>query len=282
MLIYKRSGELSQLLQTKSYTSNTIGLVPTMGALHNGHLSLLKRCKSECDSAVVSIFVNPTQFNNKADFEHYPVTLENDIYILEKNGCDVLFLPDVHDMYPNGSYENEHFDIGFLDTTLEGSYRPGHFQGVCQAVKRLVQIINPHSMYAGQKDYQQCLVIKKLLNLMQSTVKMVTCETVREPDGLAMSSRNMRLTTEERKKAPALYHALHIIHSGIDHDNPEEIKRRARSVLESSDFEVDYIEIAHAQTLQPIQKWNSSHETVALIAASINNVRLIDNLILNE
>lgn len=282
MLILKRSEDLIQYLHSRTSKSKSIGLVPTMGALHNGHLSLLTRCKSENDVAVASIFVNPTQFNNKDDFEKYPITVEKDIYVLEKHGCEVLFLPDVQDMYPDNSYKTEHFDLGVLENVLEGSYRPGHFQGVCQAVKRLLQIINPTTIYAGQKDYQQCLVIQKLLTIVNSKTQMVVCETVREADGLAMSSRNMRLTTEERKKAPALYHALHVIHAGIKNDDLEELKGQAESILESSDFKVDYVEIADAKTLQPIKTPNASNKMVALVAASINNIRLIDNLILNE
>ncbi len=281
MLIIKRSEELKAFLQVEILNSASIGLVPTMGALHPGHLSLLHRCKDESDITVASLFVNPTQFNNKDDFEKYPVTLEKDIYVLERNGCDVLFLPGVKDMYPDGSYTSVHFDLGFLENVLEGNYRPGHFQGVCQAVKRLIQIINPTTIYAGQKDYQQCLVIQKLLTLMQSETKMVICETVREADGLAMSSRNMRLTTDERHKAPALYHALHIIHAGIGHDDIGALKSRAKAVLESAGFKVDYVEIADAETLEPVIASQGSNKMVALIAASIHTIRLIDNLVLN-
>lgn len=282
MLILKRSEDVENYLKGRFSVSKTIGLVPTMGALHKGHLSLLKRSTEDNDITVASIFVNPTQFNNNEDFENYPITIEKDIYALEKNGCDVLFLPDVKDMYPDENFKAEHFDLGFLETILEGHYRPGHFQGVCQAVKRLLLIVNPDTIYAGQKDYQQCMVIKKLLALMNSQTKMVICKTERETDGLAMSSRNMRLTPDDRKKAPALYHALHIINSGIAHTSVADLKRQALSILESSDFKVDYVEIADADTLEPVETWKPLRPTVALIAASISNIRLIDNLIIQN
>lgn len=282
MLILKRSEDVENYLKGRLSASKTIGLVPTMGALHKGHLSLLKRSTEDNDITAASIFVNPTQFNNKEDFEKYPITIEKDIYALEKNGCDVLFLPDIKDMYPDESFKAEHFDLGFLETILEGHYRPGHFQGVCQAVKRLLLIVNPDTIYAGQKDYQQCMVIKKLLGLMNSRTKMVICKTEREADGLAMSSRNIRLTPDDRKKAPALYHALHIINSGITHTSVADLKRQALSILESSDFKVDYVEIADADTLEPVETWQPLRPTVALIAASISNIRLIDNLIIQN
>lgn len=282
MLILKRSEDVGNYLKGRLSASKTIGFVPTMGALHKGHLSLLKRSTEDNDITVASIFVNPTQFNNKEDFEKYPITIEKDIYALEKNGCDVLFLPDIKDMYPDESFKAEHFDLGFLETILEGHYRPGHFQGVCQAVKRLLLIVNPDTIYAGQKDYQQCMVIKKLLGLMNSRTKMVICKTEREADGLAMSSRNMRLTPDDRKKAPALYHALHIINSGITHTGIADLKRQALSILESSDFKVDYVEIADADTLEPVETWEPLRPAVALIAASISNIRLIDNLIIQN
>lgn len=282
MLIIKRPEDLWDYLKGQFSASKSIGLVPTMGALHYGHLSLLGKCLKENDVTVASIFVNPTQFNNKDDFEKYPISIEKDIYAVERNGCDVLFLPEVKDMYPDESLKTEHFDLGFLETVLEGCYRPGHFQGVCQAVKRLLRIVNPATIYAGQKDYQQCMVIKRLLALMNSKTKMVICKTEREADGLAMSSRNMRLTADDRKKAPALYHALHIINAGIKHTDFAELKQQAVSVLESSDFKVDYVEIADADTLKPIETWAPLRQTVGLVAASISNIRLIDNLIIKH
>ncbi|MEO7802469.1 MAG: pantoate--beta-alanine ligase [Ginsengibacter sp.] len=282
MLILKRSEDIQNYLTGHASASNSVGLVPTMGALHNGHLSLLRQCMQQNIITVASIFVNPTQFNNKEDFEKYPVTIEKDIYVLERNGCDVLFLPGTKDIYPNESFKDEHFELGSLETILEGRYRPGHFQGVCQAVKRLLQLINPTTIYAGQKDYQQCLVIKKLLELMDSETKIVVCKTEREADGLAMSSRNMRLEADDRRKAPALYHALHIINAGIKHTGVAALKQQAVSVLESADFKVDYVEIAEAETLQPINTCESAHKSVALVAATINNIRLIDNLIIKS
>lgn len=281
MLIIKRPGDLSKTISERIFHAKTIGLVPTMGALHQGHLSLLDECKSHCDIAVASIFVNPAQFNNREDFKKYPVSVETDIYKLERQGCDILFLPDVQDMYPDPS-KTQHFDLAHLEIILEGKYRPGHFQGVCSAVKKLLEVITPTSLYMGQKDYQQCLVIKKLVLLLKSNTQIVICKTVRETDGLAMSSRNLRLTEKERKKAPALYHALNIIKKGLNHDNVADVRKQACSILRSADFNIDYVEVADGNTLMPVENIKTPNKIVALIAASINNIRLIDNLIIHE
>ena len=198
----------SQRKQGKKY-----GFVPTMGALHAGHISLINDSKKASDLTVCSIFVNPTQFNDPKDFEKYPITIEKDIAMLEAAGCDILFLPEVAEMYPGGTSTSIHYELGYLETILEGHYRPGHFQGVCMIVHRLLDIVKPDNLYIGQKDYQQSMVIKKLIELtgMKELVDLNISPTLREAGGLAMSSRNMRLTEQERVKATAIYKTLHLI-----------------------------------------------------------------------
>lgn len=279
MIIFKNSGDISAFLRSKE-KEQRIGFVPTMGALHAGHLSLINFCKSQNDVTVCSIFVNPSQFNNTEDFEKYPVTIEKDIELLAKAGCDVLFLPTVDQVYPP-SYTKRHYDLGKLETILEGQYRPGHFQGVCQVVDRLLEIINPHRIYFGQKDYQQCMVVARLLRLLdkENQIEIVIEPTVREQDGLAMSSRNVRLNKEARLNATAISKTLTYIKTRLKTDSISDLKSSSKAALEKQGFVVDYVEIADANTLDPAE--TNSGKLVALVAASINDVRLIDNLLLN-
>ena len=186
-----------------------------MGALHNGHISLIQTARAENELVIGSIFVNPTQFTEQSDFEKYPSSVEADLFKLEKAGCDVLFLPSVADMYPNGSSPTRQYDLGLLDTILEGKFRPGHFQGVCQVVQRLLEIIAPGKLYLGQKDFQQCLVLKKMISLLDIETSVIICPTQREPDGLALSSRNSRLAPTEKDKASYLYRALQSIKENL-------------------------------------------------------------------
>jgi pantoate--beta-alanine ligase len=249
-----------------------------MGALHEGHLSLLQASTSENDVTVCSIFINPTQFNNIEDFKHYPVTIENDIKLLTEADCDILFLPPASEVYPD-EYKKKHYELGNIENILEGFYRPGHFQGVCQVVDRLLEIIEPHTLYLGQKDYQQCMVIQKLLELTGRTkIHLRICPTKREADGLAMSSRNLRLNEKERKQAINISKVLNFMKKEIDRLPIPEIKKIAVSELEKDGFLVDYVEISDANTLEPAE--NKSHPLVGLVAASIDRVRLIDNMAL--
>jgi pantoate--beta-alanine ligase len=282
MLIFKGSKDINSYLKDCKKQNKNIGFVPTMGALHEGHLSLIQKCKEVADVTVCSIFINPTQFNNPDDLKKYPITLEKDIYLLEKNECDVLFLPDVNEMYPDGLNQKAHFNLGYLETLLEGKYRPGHFQGVCQVVKRLLEVVEPDKMMLGQKDYQQCMVLKRLLELMGSTVELIICPTLRDPDGLAMSSRNLRLNPEERKLAVEIYNNLQEIRAGIEKGDPELLKQQAISKLTAKGFKVDYIEITNSKTLKPVSAYNAETPLVALAAAFINDIRLIDNVLLTH
>ncbi len=279
MIILKKASDIILFFLDTKKKGITTGFVPTMGALHNGHISLIKRAKDETDQVACSIFVNPTQFNDPKDFEKYPATIEHDIYLLEKAGCDVLFLPGVDEIYPGGLKNNRHFELGFLDTILEAKFRPGHFQGVCQVVHRLLEIILPEKLYLGQKDFQQCLVIRKMTDANFPLVQIVICKTQREKDGLAMSSRNMRLTGTERKQASKISAALKFVKHNIKTASVQELKIEAAKYLDSNGFKVDYVEIANANTLEPIDFLDGKELIIILIAAFLNNVRLIDNMI---
>lgn len=282
MIILKASEALSEYLIHKKNHGYKTGFVPTMGALHAGHISLLKVCQQQNDITVCSIFINPTQFNNPDDFRNYPKRIEADIQKLISAGCDLLYLPSVSHMYPQG-YQAPHYDLDYLEDILEGHYRPGHFQGVCQVVDRLLQQVQPDNLYLGQKDYQQCMVIKKMLQLTgNASVHLNFRPTIREADGLAMSSRNLRLSAEERRKATAIFEALQNIKKEMKQNSINEVKRRAAHLLRNNDFVVDYIAIADAATLLPVTTIAPNQTAVALIAATLGKVRLIDNMILND
>jgi pantoate--beta-alanine ligase len=278
MILFKKSADIKEFLQQKRSSGFTTGFAPTMGALHKGHISLINNSKKICNITVTSIFVNPTQFNDKSDFEKYPVTINSDIELLEAAGCDVLFLPEVNEIYPDGTSKLPHYNLGYLETVLEGKYRPGHFQGVCQVVHRLLEIVEPDQLFLGQKDYQQCMVIKKMIAITGLDTTVTICSTLREDSGLAMSSRNMRLTPQEREKAAVINATLNFIKREIKPGYTEDLKLRAFNHLIAEGFIPDYIEIADADTLEIINNWNGKIKIVALAAAFLNNVRLIDNL----
>lgn len=280
MIIFRKAKQLTAYIKKEKKNLKKIGFVPTMGALHSGHLSLLATANSENDLTVCSIFINPTQFNNPDDFKNYPVTIEKDIELLIASHCNILFLPTADEIYPD-KYKKKVYDLGKLETLLEGAYRPGHFQGVCQVVDRLLHIVTPHQLYLGQKDYQQCMVLKKLVEQtgLENEVAIKISDTLREADGLALSSRNMRLNEAQRKTAPAIFEALSFIKNKLGQMPLNELKKTAAETLTTKGFEVDYVEIADAKTLDPAR--DASTKVVALIAAHLGAVRLIDNLILN-
>jgi pantoate--beta-alanine ligase len=283
MIIFKKAADLRHYLAEQKKRKRSVGFAPTMGALHQGHISLLEASKKDNDVTVSSIFINPAQFNDPTDFEKYPVTIEKDIYILEKAGCDILFLPSVREIYPDGLTNHKQYDLGQLETLLEGKFRPGHFQGVCMVVERLLNIVGPGKLYLGQKDYQQCMVIKRLIQLMgiEKDTILVVCPTLREPDGLAMSSRNMRLNEEERKRAVAIYNVLTGIKNNLQPSSLINLINKAVEELVVKGFRVDYVEIADAITLEPVTEWDGRQKLVALVAAFNNQVRLIDNMLIN-
>lgn len=278
MLIFHTIQQLQKYRGQQKQKGLITGFVPTMGALHRGHLSLVEESKKITDLAICSIFVNPTQFNDLKDFEKYPVTISADVELLLKAGVDVLFLPSVKEIYPNGTGDQPHYDLGFLETVLEGKYRPGHFQGVCQVMHRLLEIVKADHLFMGQKDYQQCMVINHLISTQQIPAKLHIATTLRETDGLAMSSRNMRLTKEDRQTAVAISQALYQMKTQLKQGSLQKIKDDATAFLTSKGFNVDYTEIAHADTLALVDNWNGADPLVALIAAYIGGIRLIDNM----
>lgn len=280
MIIIKHIGDLKKTIALFKKSQLRIGFVPTMGALHEGHISLINKSKQQMDITICSIFVNPTQFNNAADFEKYPMTIEKDIIFLESAGCDVLFLPSAQEMYPPNDPVLI-YDLGYIETLLEGKYRPGHFQGVCRIVDKLLNIVSADNLYLGQKDYQQCMVIQKMIEIKQYPTQLVIGETIRESDGLAKSSRNMRLDEAERKQALLIIETLRTIKEKINNNNPDTLIKDAEKSLTLQGFKVDYVAIADANNLQPIEIKNGDQKKVALIAAFINDIRLIDNLLLN-
>jgi len=285
MTIFKHAADLTAYLQKQRAAGQTIGFVPTMGALHQGHISLITISKEQTSLTVCSIFVNPTQFNDPKDFQKYPITIEKDIVFLEKAGTDILFLPDISELYPTGTKDLEHYDLGPLETTLEGEFRPGHFQGVAQVMQRLLNIVRPDDLFMGSKDYQQCMVVQRLIQLMSLPTTLHRCPIVREPDGLAMSSRNVRLDPEQRRLATAIYAALRVIREGWpDVTGSGQIAAipplvaKAAEILEKAHFRIDYISIADRDTLEPAHP--GSKNAIALIAAFMGEVRLIDNMVL--
>lgn len=261
-----------------------IGFVPTMGALHDGHLSLIKQSNYQQNITICSIFVNPTQFNDPTDFEKYPKTIEQDLQLLEATNCAIVFLPTVTEIYPKGLQNHKQYDLGFLELSLEGSTRPGHFQGVCLVVERLLEIVQPNFLYLGQKDYQQCMVITKLVKLMQleNKINIQIGATVRETNGLAMSSRNLRLNESQKKDAAQIFQLLTFIKKNIETISINElIAFTEKKLIENNFDKIDYITICNATNLQPITSFDANTKTIALIAAFIGGVRLIDNLLLN-
>ncbi|MGZ8524269.1 MAG: pantoate--beta-alanine ligase [Chitinophagaceae bacterium] len=282
MILFKKATDLHNYVETQRKQGKKYGLIPTMGALHEGHISLLNNSKKVDDLSVCSIFINPTQFNDPADFDKYPVTIEKDISLLEAAGCDILFLPSVAEMYPKGTAAVMHYDLGYLEMILEGHYRPGHFQGVCMIVHRLLEIVKPDNLYLGQKDYQQCMVIKKLIDLigMKELVNLNISPTRREKNGLAMSSRNMRLSEEERIKATAIFQTLLFIKEQMQKGDLILVKKQAESKLGEKGFRVDYVEIADACDLKIVDQWDGKQKLVALAAAYLDQVRLIDNILI--
>ena len=281
MIIYKKVIDISLFLENCRKLNAQIGFVPTMGALHNGHISLLEMSKKQNQLTVCSIFVNPTQFNDKADFEKYPTTIEADIAALESVGCDVLFLPSVEEIYPDKN-SLAHYSLGSLETVLEGKYRPGHFQGVCQVVDRLLSIIRPSTIYLGQKDYQQCMVLQKLIQLKNYNTQLIVCPTLRENSGLAMSSRNMRLSDSGKVAAIAIYNSLLFIKENIARLPLIDLKNQVETALLQQGFSaVDYVEICDAASLETITDYTPTTSTVVLVAAFIEGVRLIDNMVIS-
>jgi pantoate--beta-alanine ligase len=270
---------LQQYLQQIKALNQTVGFVPTLGALHQGHLSLIEFAQQQNDITVCSIFVNPSQFNDPKDLEKYPRTIEADIKLLEQVKCDILFNPEVNEMYDGN--EHWHLNIGETEHLLEGEFRPGHYQGVTQIVNKLFNIVNPDAAYFGQKDYQQFLIISKMVTMLNMPVKLVMCPIKRETDGLAMSSRNIHLTPDDRRHALILSKALNWLKDNFNQHNIPALKEEAEQMINAQPgVELDYFAIADGDTLHPANEGTKS--IVALVAAKVGKTRLIDNIVISS
>lgn len=283
MIIAKTTQELDYYINRLKSKKKSVGFAPTMGALHDGHLSLIRKAKRECGIAVCSIFVNPTQFNNAEDLANYPVTIEKDKTLLNAAKCDILFLPSVQEMYPNGFAQPDKIDFGFLAETLEGEFRPGHFDGMAQVVKKLLYAVKPDVLYMGQKDFQQAAVVRKMLPVLKLKTKLTVCPIIREKDGLAMSSRNVRLTVTAQKTALELSKTLRymkrIIKANPDISPTKLLEKGTNRLSKFPDIKTEYIAWRKTDNLKPFKKYNVSEPTVLLVAAWVEGVRLIDNIL---
>lgn len=280
MKILKTATLVAIDIDNQKHKGKTIGFVPTMGALHDGHQALINTSKSQGHYTICSIFVNPTQFNDPSDLEKYPRTLEKDILLLVKSGADVLYCPDSNDVYGN-DYLDEPIDLGQLEHILEGASRPNHFMGVSKVVKRLFEITRCDHAYFGQKDYQQTLVVKKMMEQFGFDIQLHVCPIIRESNGLAMSSRNERLSAQGRKLAGFVYKALSALKEDIKHMPLSSALQKARDFIQSQpNAELEYLEITDGNTLQPLNYTDESRNSVALIVVKYENVRLLDNILL--
>jgi len=276
LLVLETLRAVQQSLKTAIETNKKIGFVPTMGALHEGHLSLITKAKETCDLVVASIFVNPTQFNNPADLDKYPRMPEEDAALLESVGCDFLFLPTTESIYPEG-YEHLKMDLAPLDEVMEGKYRPGHFAGVIDVVSRLFDIVKPTHAFFGRKDFQQVMIIKYMTKKLNLTIEIVVGETIREQSGLAMSSRNLRLSEQQKQQATVIYETLSFGKEMAPFLSPQEVLIEMISIIEASTLELEYLEIVDAETLLPLTDFWLPGAT-ACVVAYCGEVRLIDNL----
>jgi pantoate--beta-alanine ligase len=271
---------LKSLLGPIKLASQKIALVPTMGALHNGHISLIDVAKQHADLVVCSIFVNPTQFTDPKDLEKYPRPLEHDLNMLRESGCEVVFMPSVEEMYPGP--ENWHIDLGPAEFLLEGEFRRGHYQGVTQIVKKLFDAVQPDIALFGQKDFQQVLMIQKMVDHFHLPVRIVTCPIIREADGLAMSSRNIHLNPADRQNALVLSRALFYVKDHLGKQVIEALIAAARAMIEEvPGVELDYFTVADGETLLPVTDLQAKN-VVVLVAARVGQTRLIDNMILHS
>jgi pantoate--beta-alanine ligase len=278
MIVYRTKTDLTGHLLSLQNEGKSIGLVPTMGALHQGHMSLVEKAAAENDVVVVTIFVNPTQFNDPSDLDLYPRTLDQDLELLRQLEADLVFVPAVKEMYPDE--DTQVFDLGGLDKVMEGKHRPGHFNGVAQIVSKLFLMIRPHRAYFGQKDFQQLVVIRRLVEILNMNLTIVSCPIIRENDGLAMSSRNTRLSKEERKLAPFIYETLVHASELMDALSPSQLKEWViLQFKKQSALELEYFEIVEDKGLMPVVKWDEEVNKVACLAVLLGGVRLIDNLI---
>ena len=277
MIVINKVNELEKAVEAFRIEGKSVGLVPTMGALHEGHLSLVKRCRRDNDVVVVSVFVNPTQFNNKEDLRTYPRTEEADKALLAEAGCDIVFMPTVEEVYPEP--DTRVFDLGPVAEVMEGAMRPGHFNGVAQIVSKLFMMVKPDRAYFGEKDFQQIAVIRQMVKNEGFNLQIVPCSIVREADGLAKSSRNVRLSAEARQTAPSIYHTLQ---ESLDYAKSHTVAETQKFVTDCINsypgMEVEYYQIVDGITLMPVNNWNESNYIVGCVTVYCGGVRLIDNI----
>jgi pantoate--beta-alanine ligase len=277
MEVFRKAALITERITFLRKPGKTIGFVPTMGALHEGHLSLIRMCRQQCGITVASIFVNPTQFNDSNDLKRYPRMPEKDQEMLESAGCDILFLPDEKEVYPEP--DTRQFDFGGLDRYMEGKHRPGHFNGVAQVVTRLFDILHPHKAYFGLKDYQQLAIIRKVTADLHYPVDIISCPIIRESDGMAMSSRNILLNEAERKRALVLSQSLFMAGKMKARHTPAEIKRFVMDNITSvPGVTLEYFEIVNGATLLPTDIWEVENGVIGCLAARVGKIRLIDNI----
>lgn len=280
MQVFKTGEALNNYLNGIKKEGKTIGFVPTMGALHRGHLSLIIESKKCTDVTVASIFVNPTQFNNPNDLKNYPRDLEKDLNMLEGEGCDVVFAPSVEEMYPEP--DTRHFNFSGLDSVMEGEHRPGHFNGVGQIVSKLFDKVLPHKAFFGLKDFQQLAIIKQLKAICNYNIDIVACDIIREEDGLAMSSRNQLLSEQHRTVAPLIYKTLQKSLQWTKINTVDEVKGLVAEAIKAEPLlKMEYFDIVDQVTLKSLKQFNSKNGDIGCIAVWAGNVRLIDNIIYN-
>lgn len=278
MKIIRTVRELKDAVNALKAEGKSVGLVPTMGALHDGHISLVEQARRDNDAVVVSVFVNPTQFNNPDDLRTYPRTEDADCRRLEAAGVDFAFIPSVEEMYPEP--DTRVFELGDVAAVMEGAMRPGHFNGVAQVVSRLFAMVNPDRAYFGEKDFQQIAVIRRMVELEKFAIEIVSCPIKRESDGLAMSSRNVRLSARQREVAPNIYRILkESVEAKASGLSLEETKRKVIEEINAyPEMEVEYYEIVNADDMQPVRDWNDCRQAVGCITVYLGDVRLIDNI----
>ncbi len=265
------------LQKYRSEQKGKCSFVPTMGALHEGHLELVRKAKSISDFVIVSVFVNPTQFNNSEDLQNYPRDEEGDARMLESAGCDAVWFPSVEEIYPSGA-RSEDYDLGIMDEVMEGEFRPGHFQGVATVVDRLFQFIKPDLAVFGEKDYQQVAVVRSMVEQRGHAVDVVVHKTVREPNGLAMSSRNRRLSEEEKDRAAVMHQTMTWVKGHKGERSPQDLLKEARTKISDAGFDLEYLEIADENTMEFLESWDDSDVPRIFVAACSGPVRLIDNI----
>lgn len=277
MYLAHNNSELHTFLRNLKDGGETVGFVPTMGALHKGHVALMERCVEENDIAIASVFVNPAQFNESSDFDNYPIQLEEDFEILKKIGCHLMFAPQVPDIYPEGVKDSD-LDLDGLEYIVEGKYRPGHFRGVANVIDRFFKLLLPTRAYFGAKDYQQVVVIQKLVNQRPYDVEVIACETVREENGLAMSSRNKLLSSEEKNEASIIYKMLHTIQKQSSELDVASLFAMGKEMIDASPLEFEYLIFIDGNDFTEVNNIDEHAHVVLCTAAYMNGVRLIDNI----